>query len=410
MPRLTIDAPDQKLALVFHPQTGNVVTSAAFVRRPQSHGIPILTGCRPQNRMKSSVVLPITLALGALLLTGCEGRQKSGATPPTSGAGGGGRGASTAPLPVEAFKVTGGSISQSISAVGTLVARESITVVGELSRRLIRVACREGADVEAGALLFLLDDAELRTEFGRLEIRRKLLADTVERQRELLAARTTSQQDFDRALADLQLVEAEMARVRIDLAKTEIRAPFPGRVGLRRVSEGAFVAANTPLSTLQDLSTLKVDFTLPERYADEVKVGLPFSFTVASSAKVFTGKIVAVEPQIDTATRSLVVRGEAENPERRLTPGAFASVEISLTPTDDGIMIPARALVPALKGYSVFIAVDGKAAVREVKLGVRTDDAVQITSGLKVGEVVLTSNLLRLRPGAQVAITSEVTH
>lgn len=360
--------------------------------------------------MKLPVVIPTILTLSVLLFASCDGKKKS-AAPGTANSAGGARGAGpVAPLPVEAFKVTGGSIAQSISAVGTLVARESITVVGELSRRLVRVACQEGADVEAGALLFQLDDAELRTEFGRLEIRRKLLADTVERQRELLAAKTTSQQDFDRALADLQLIEAEMARVRIDLSKTEIRAPFPGRVGLRRVSEGAFVIANTPLTTLQDLSTLKVDFTLPERYADEVKGGLSFSFTVASSAQVFSGRIVAVEPQIDTATRSLVVRGEAANPERRLTPGAFASVEVRLTPTDDGIMIPARALVPALKGYSVFVAVDGKATVREVKLGMRTDEAVQIISGLKPGETILTSNLLRLRPGSPIAITAEVTH
>lgn len=351
--------------------------------------------------MKLPALVPVPLAL-LLLLGGCDAK-KSAAQAATPGARGGG-GANAAPLPAEGYRVTGSQIAQTIPTVGTLLARESITVVGELSRRLVKVACAEGAEVEAGALLFKLDDAELRTDLGRLEIRRKLLSDTVERQRELLAARTTSQQDFDRAFADLQLVEAEIARVKLDLAKTEIRAPFAGRTGLRRVSEGAFIAANTQLTTLQDVSTLKVDFTLPERYADEVKPGLPFTFTVASSARTFAGKIVAVEPQIDPATRSLVVRGEADNAEHRLTPGAFANIELALTPTDDGILVPARALVPSIKGYSVFVAVDGKAVARDVKLGIRTEENVQILSGLKAGETVLMSNLLRLRSGAPVTV------
>ncbi len=338
----------------------------------------------------------LSAALALALFAGCSRDAAKPAAP--------GPAAPAAALPAEGLRVAGTQIVQHVNSVGTLLARESVTIVSESDRRLVRVACTEGATVEKGDLLFQLDDAELQAELQRLEIRRRNLADTAQRQRDLFAANTTSRQEFDRAQADLDGVAAEIARLRIDIEKTAIRAPFAGVVGLRRESEGAFVTKNTPLTTLQDLSALRIDFTLPERYADEVKPGLPFSFMVASSARRFEGRITAIEPQIDASTRSLVVRGLVPNPERRLIPGAFANIELSLSPTDDGIMIPTSALVASIRGQSVWLAIDGKAVPREVQTGLRTEDQVQIVSGLKPGDILLISNLLRLRPGAAVQV------
>ena len=340
---------------------------------------------------------PLTAALGLALLAGCSRDAAKPAAPASATA-------PTAALPAEGLRVAGTQIVQHLNSVGTLLARESVTIVSESDRRLVKVACTEGASVAQGDLLFQLDDSELQAELQRLEIRRRNLADTAQRQRELFTANTTSRQEFDRAQADLDGVGAEIARLQIDIAKTAIRAPFAGVVGLRRESEGAFVTKNTPLTTLQDLSARRVDFTLPERYADDVKPGLPFSFSVASSAQRFEGRITAIEPQIDATTRSLVVRGLVPNPERRLIPGAFANIELSLAPTDDGILIPTSALVASIRGQSVWLAIDGKAVLREVKTGLRTEDDVQIVSGLKPGDIVLLSNLLRLRPGAAVQV------
>ncbi len=341
-------------------------------------------------------LLPLTAALGLALLAACSRDAAQPAAPAAA--------APAATLPAEGLRVAGTQIVQHVNSVGTLLARESVTIVSESDRRLVKVACTEGALVEKGELLFQLDDAELQAELHRLEIRRRNLSDTAQRQRDLFAANTTSRQEFDRAQADLDVVAAEIARLQIDIAKTTIRAPFAGIVGLRRESEGAFVTKNTRLTTLQDLSALRVDFTLPERYADEVKPGLPFTFSVASSALRFEGRITAIEPQIDATTRSLVVRGLVPNPERRLIPGAFANIELSLAPTDDGILIPTSALVASIKGQSVWLAIDGKAVLREVKTGLRTEDDVQIVSGLKPGDLILVSNLLRLRPGAAVQV------
>ncbi|HEY5551349.1 MAG TPA: efflux RND transporter periplasmic adaptor subunit, partial [Opitutaceae bacterium] len=224
-------------------------------------------------------------------------------------------------------------------------------------------------------------------------------------QRDLLATRTTSQQNFDRAQADLDAAAAEIRRKQVDLAKTEIRAPFPGRIGFRRVSEGAYVTTATPLATLQDTSRLKVDFALPERYADEITVGTAFTFNVSASAETYSGRVIAVEPQIDPATRSLHVRGIAENPGGRLAAGMFANVDISINPSNDGIVVPTRAVVPSASGHSVFVAKDGIASERSIKIGIRTADRVQVLAGLEIGDIVLTSNLLRVRDRVPVEVS-----
>jgi membrane fusion protein (multidrug efflux system) len=297
-------------------------------------------------------------------------------------------------------------IRQSVRAVGTLVANESITVVGELPLRLVKVHVAEGAEVEAGELLFELDDAQLRAELAARDARRALAAKTVERQRSLIAEdrKALSQQAFDQAQAELRQLEAEIAALKVTLAKTRIRAPFAGTVGLRRVSEGAWVTPETPLTTLQDTARLKVDFALPERYAPAVRAGQSFGFRVEGRPEEFTGTVAALEPAIDAGTRSLRVRGISENEGGLLRPGAFVTVELLLEETGVGVAVPAQALVPSAQGHAVFVLEDGRAALRPVEIGVRSADSVQVLRGLEAGETVLTTNLLRLQPGAAVEL------
>jgi membrane fusion protein (multidrug efflux system) len=350
------------------------------------------------------VVLFAAVAVGGYWL----GSRAKSDRAPAPAAGGSARGPAAA-LPAEGFRVTGETVTQHLSAVGTLVPRESVVLVSELPRRLVSINFEEGAVVEKDALLFKLDDSDLLADLGALEVRRKLYADMAQRQRDLLAKQTTSQQDFDRAQADLDGVVAEMRRKQVDLAKTEIRAPFAGRIGFRNVSEGAYVTANTPLANLQDTSELKVDFSLPERYADEITSETTFTFTVSASADTYSGRVVATEPQIDPATRSLHVRGLTANKDGRLAAGMFANVEIAIDPTNDGIMVPSRAIVPSANGHSVFVAADGVATEHAVAIGIRTPERVQILSGLKEGDVVLTSNLLRIRDRSPVEVNRIVT-
>lgn len=312
-------------------------------------------------------------------------------------------------LRAEAYVVVPAAVRDTVRTVGTLVANESVNVTAELSRRLVTVHVNEGTDVEAGALLFKLDDADLRAQLAELEVRHRLAARTAERQRALLAfdKKALSQQAFDQADAELQTVQAQIAMLRVTLAKTEIRAPFRARVGLRRVSEGAWITSETPLITLQDTSRIKIDFSLPERYAGTVVLGQPVVFEVAGRGDRFDAKVVAIEPAIDAPTRSLLVRAVCDNADGVLLPGAFASVEVPIAQRGAGILVPAQAIIPSATGHAVYVARDGRAELREVDIGLRTRDAVEIRRGLVVGDTVLTSNLLRLRPGARVEVVEK---
>ena len=190
----------------------------------------------------------------------------------------------------------------------------------------------------------------------------------------------------------------------VTLQKTRIRAPFAGKVGLRRVSAGAWVTPETVLTTLSDTSKLKVDFALPERYVADVRVGHEFFFKVTGRPERFKGQVIAIEPEIDRATRSVSVRGLTENAEGELASGAFANVEVPIGADKPILTVPAQALVPSVKGHGIWVLTDGKASLRPVEIGQRTADDVEIVSGLSAGDTVLVNNLLRLREGAPVTL------
>jgi membrane fusion protein (multidrug efflux system) len=346
----------------------------------------------------------LTLALCAL--AGLAGWRLRPSAPPARAqeAGRAGRaGGGAVTLAAEGYTVEPTTVRETVPSLGSLRANEAVTIVAESSLRVVAVHFTEGALVRKGHLLFKLDDAHLKAELLRLQGRHALALATEARQAELLAQKLVSQQEYDRARSELQAIQGELEVLKVELDQTEIRAPFAGRVGLRRVSEGAYVSPSTPLTTLQDVSQLKLDFALPERYAGHVRPGQAFTFRVEGRGETYTGRVQAVEPAIETATRSVLVRGLVPNPGGRLTPGASASVEFEVR-SESGIMIPTRALVPSISGHSVFVYRDGKAASQDVTIGVRTADRVQIVSGLRPGDVVLTSNLLRLRPGIGVRL------
>ena len=312
--------------------------------------------------------------------------------------------APTPRVPVDAYAVKAATIEDELQTTGIVGARQEVDLVSEVARKVTGIYAGEGSFVKEGTLLFKLDDADLQARRKKLTLQEKLALLDEKRFRELLATESVNQQEYDQVLTNLKVLQAEIGIVDVDLAKTRIRAPFSGKIGLNKVDVGAYVTPSTVLSSLEDVRRVEINFTVPEKYASEVKAGQTIRFTTENSNQPFRGKIVATEPRTDLNTRSLLVKAVSDNAGGKLVPGSSAKIQFSLRKTEDGILVPTEALIPTPKGYSLFAVKNGQAEPREVKTGTRTKATVQILAGLALGDTVITSNLLRLGPGVPVQV------
>jgi membrane fusion protein, multidrug efflux system len=310
-----------------------------------------------------------------------------------------------APIRVTTEVVQPGLLAETVTSTGTLLAVESVELQAEVNGKITAINFKEGARVKQGDLLVKLNDADLQARRVAAAHEVTLAERREKRVGELLTKGFVIPDDHDQALNEVNVRRAEIALTEAQIAKTEIRAPFDGIAGLRYVSEGAFVNAATRIATLQRTDTLKVDFAVPEKYAERVRLGSPIAFTVAGRTQQFGGEVYAYDPRIDTDTRTLLIRALCPNPGGILLPGAFANVELTLRETQDALMVPAEALIPDFEAAYVFVVKDGKVERRQVSTGIRTDSHVQILSGVEPGEVVVTSGLPQLRPGSSVEAT-----
>jgi membrane fusion protein (multidrug efflux system) len=309
--------------------------------------------------------------------------------------------AAAAPLGAAVHVVRPQPLEVTAPASGRLLARESVEIVSELNRRLVRVRAAEGATIKKGDVLFELDAADVRAELARLDVQIRLATTNAERQRRLVEEGVSTAQEWETAIARQAELEAERRVLGVTLSKTVIRAPFSGTLGLRSVSEGAWVSPTTILASLHDTSELKLDFTLPERYAALVAKGMAFRFKVEGRPETFQGHVAAYEPAVEQSSRSLLVRGLVQNT-TALLPGTFASVEFPVR-VAEALLVPSIAVVPGADGRRVFVERGGVAKSIKVELGTRTAEMTQVVSGLAPGDRVIVSNLLRIRDGARVA-------
>ncbi len=307
-------------------------------------------------------------------------------------------------VPVDAYAVKAATIDDELQTTGTVGANQEVNLVSEVARKVTGIYAKEGSYVRRGTLLFKLDDADLQARRKKLTLQEKLALLDEKRFRELLATESVNQQEYDQVLTNLKVLQAEIGMVDVDLAKTQIRAPFAGKIGLTKVDVGAYVTPSTVLASLEDVRQVEIHFTVPEKYASAVKPGQTIRFTTENSNLPFRGTIAATEPRTDLDTRSLEVQAVSDNPGGKLVPGSSAKISFSLRKTEDGILIPTEALIPTPKGYSLFAIKNGQAELREVKTGTRTKATVQILEGLSLGDTVITSNLLRLGPGVPVQV------
>jgi membrane fusion protein (multidrug efflux system) len=316
--------------------------------------------------------------------------------------------AANKPIGAEVYIVKDTTLQERLNVLGSLVANERVQIVSESARRLIKINFQEGSYVKKGQLLFKLDDAGLQAQLKKLYAQRKLVANDEQRTAALLKLEGVSKQEYERVAGSIESIDADIEYVKVEIAQTEIRAPFNGKTGIRKVSEGAFVTQNMPLVTLEDINLIKVEFAVPEKYANSVGLNQQVNFRVENSNKPYTATIKVIEPYIDQNTRSLFIRAVASNEDRKLLPGSSATIEVALSEIPNTVMIPSIALIPSLEGNSVLTIENGKATKTNVEVGLRTNTSVQIIKGLQPGDSVMTTNILRAKPGIPVqAIASE---
>jgi len=332
---------------------------------------------------------------------GSPDAPKSGAAP-APGAGG----RPSGPVNVEAAKVVTARIVEEAVAAGTLRANETVTLRSEIAGRISRIGFTDGARVGKGTVLIALDNSVNAAEVEQARAELALAQSNFERTSDLAQRNFVSQSAKDQAAANLKVQDAKLKLVEARLDKSFIRAPFNGVMGLRNLSAGDFVKDGADLAVIEDISTMKVDVRLPERYLGRIKPGMPIQLAFDSlPGKTFTARLFAVDAQIDANGRSMLARGSLPNPDGALRSGMFAKARVLLRENPQALMLPEEAVIPQGNDVFVYRVDSGKAMRTQIKVGQRSDGKVEVLSGLAEGDQVVTAGQLRLqRDGQEVKV------
>ena len=297
-------------------------------------------------------------------------------------------------VPVQIYIAKDTTPAFEVSVMGTINALEKVDIVGELNRKITDIAFIEGSFVKKGAILFKLDDKEILAELEQLLHEEKLATETVSRDKTMFNCGGLSAQRLDESQTKLNVISSKIRYLNVILDKTEIKAPFSGKIGIRNVSIGALIDPNITLTTLYDISRVYVDFSIPEKYSAANLKNDSVSFISTSSPDVFNAKVVAVQPSIDQQTRTIMLRAISDNKNNSNIPGASVSVSLKIHDLPKSIFVPTNALVPSLQGYNIYLLKNGIATETTVQIGIRNNSSAQILNGVKAGDTVITTNLL----------------
>jgi membrane fusion protein, multidrug efflux system len=351
-----------------------------------------------KKQTKVALIIGILVVLAIVFFYPRLSNQSNTPTPAASGPGGG----PPQDLPVNVIKLKMETLQNQLQVTGTILPNESVNLRSEISGLVSRIAFKEGQYVTKGTPLIYLNDDQLQAQYQRLQYTQKLFETQENRQKQLLAREAISQEEYDIALNQFNTALADIKLVEAQLSKTVIRAPFNGMLGLRMISEGSVIGTNDVITSVVNIDPIKIEFSIPERYANQVKVGAPIFFSNESSEEV-QGSVYAFEPQIDLATRTLKLRAQSPNKGGKFLPGMFVKIRFVLEVTENALMVPAEAVIPELSGYKVFIVgAEGKAEERIIEIGTRTESQVQVLSGLKEGDLVLTTGVMQVRQGMPI--------
>jgi membrane fusion protein (multidrug efflux system) len=301
-------------------------------------------------------------------------------------------------LQVQGYLLQPTNFDNTLVITGTVLANESLELKSESSGKITKINFKEGAKVHAGDLLVQINDEEIRAQIEKQRYMQKLNKDNEYRQRQLFKKEAISQEEYDNALNRLNTTISDIKVLEAQLQKTRVYAPFNGTIGLRYVSNGAYITPSTVIATLYNNSPAKIEFAIPSRYSPLISTGKKIRFTIENdTSRVFDGEVYAIEPHINEETRTLKLRALADNSKGFLISGQFVKVDLILNSKPDALMIPTQAVIPGQAGQKVFVARAGKAKEVTVETGTRTNVSIEVLSGLQPGDTVITTGILQLR-------------
>ncbi|CAN5500906.1 efflux RND transporter periplasmic adaptor subunit [soil metagenome] len=312
------------------------------------------------------------------------------------------------PVSVKIMIVKDTALSNIIDVTGTIDANEKVNLISETAGNITGIYFTEGSYVKKGQLLVKVYNQDLQASLKQNAYQVALAKQNEYRNSILLQKEAISKQEYDTSLTSLNTLQAAADVIKAQIAKTEIRAPFSGTIGLRNVSPGGYLSPNTSIASLVNIDPAKVTFSVPERYLQLIKAGSKVNFTIESSRNNFVASVYAIEPAIDATSRTITVRAKATNPKGLLKAGSFAKINLTLDEIPKTIMVPTESVIPDLKGSLVYLYKHGIAVARPVKTDLRTDTKIQIVDGLKLGDSIVVSGLIQIRPKAPLKIINVI--
>lgn len=306
-----------------------------------------------------------------------------------------GKGKNDMPVSVNYVVANRQLINEEVYTNGKTAAFNEVNIAPEISGRVTELYFKEGENISAGQAIVKLNDSDLQAQLQKNKAQIKLAEQKLERLKKLLAVQGISQEEYDTQESELEVLKADQAQINSQLAKTLIKAPFGGTLGLKNISVGSFVSPTQPIVSLVQTKPLLIEFSVPEKYSGLLKNGDKVSFTYMDG-NIKEASVYAFEPKIDEATKTLRVRAKYTGNDNMYI-GSFVKVFIDLGNNKESIMIPTECIIPVLKGQKVMVCKNGKAQEAMVSTGIRTDDKIQITEGLQVGDTVLTTGLLAVK-------------
>ncbi|MEG0039224.1 efflux RND transporter periplasmic adaptor subunit [Bacteroides sp.] len=295
-------------------------------------------------------------------------------------------------------------LTDEIQISGSLLPDEEVDLSFETSGKVVEINFEEGSPVKKGQLLAKVNDRHLQAQLQRLVSQLKLAEDRVFRQNALLERDAVSKEAYEQVKTDLATLQADIEIIKANIALTELRAPFDGVIGLRQVSVGTYASPTTIVAKLTKVSPLKIEFGVPERYANQVRKGTNLTFSMPGELNTFHAKVYALESRVDQDTRTLSIRALYPNANGAVLPGRYASIQLKKDEIANAIAVPSEAIVPELGKDKIFLYQSGKAQPVEITSGIRTESQVQVVKGLSVGDTIIVSGTLQLRTGLPVTL------